>query len=201
MCKDCEDNLSTIRWITISPPSTNDIVSDHFWSVPVRPRRSDGFRLWCGRNSPASCPRRPRPQNWWWRVFFVVNGFPLYPFVIRHNFSMKNFLLDALIEVVGNRTHEHTLCERWYFADGYQVWVLTWLEWDVFRCIFLYCLFNGRAFVNNLTVIWIWLLLLHHLPNIEESFFEPFDVEVFRQRKGRHRFGLAHSGNVFYGKD
>lgn len=44
--------------------------------------------------------------------FFVVSGFPLHPLVIHDNFSMKNLLLDALIEVVGNGPHEHTLCER-----------------------------------------------------------------------------------------
>ena len=45
-------------------------------------------------------------------IFFVVSGFPLHPLVIHDNFSMKNLLLDALIEVVGNGPHEHTLCER-----------------------------------------------------------------------------------------
>ena len=49
---------------------------------------------------------------------YLLIGFCLscHPISINHNFGMENFLVDALVEVVRDRTDEHTLCQCGYFA-------------------------------------------------------------------------------------
>ncbi len=44
----------------------------------------------------------------------------LHLLCVHHNLAMKDFLLDALVEVVRHRAHEHALRERGNLARGYQ---------------------------------------------------------------------------------
>ena len=43
------------------------------------------------------------------RYLHVTGGFPLDLFVIHDNLGVENLLLDALVEVVGDRSDKHTL--------------------------------------------------------------------------------------------
>lgn len=43
--------------------------------------------------------------------FLVRFGFGGYPLVINDNFTMENFLLDTLVEVVRHHTDKHPLCQ------------------------------------------------------------------------------------------
>ena len=52
---------------------------------------------------------------------------------VHHNLAMKDFLLDALVEVVGHRAHEHALRERGNLARGYQALQLRVAELELFR--------------------------------------------------------------------
>ena len=45
------------------------------------------------------------------RYLHVAGGLPPDLLVIHDNLGMENLLLDALVEIVGYRTDEHTLCE------------------------------------------------------------------------------------------
>ena len=45
------------------------------------------------------------------RYLHVAGGLPPDLLVIHYNLGMENLLLDALVEIVGYRTDEHTLCE------------------------------------------------------------------------------------------
>ena len=52
---------------------------------------------------------------------------------VHHNLAMKDFLLDALVEVVRHRANEHALRERGNLARGYQALQLRVAELELFR--------------------------------------------------------------------
>ena len=52
---------------------------------------------------------------------------------VHHYLAMKDFLPDALVEVVRHRAHEHALRERGNLARGYQALQLRVAELELFR--------------------------------------------------------------------